>query len=146
MIDDTQHKIVKRVHERITQFPDTHAQSEWFVTREMVEAEEPELGADYLQSLVEGHFSYTPVVDVELMNSCGTVACVAGHAMLAAYELGIEYPLRSTAPVPKQAACLMGLSVDEGEALFHWADEDEALLAVSRAADRGTWVGAFDAE
>lgn len=157
MLDDEQYKIVKRVHERITQFPDTHDQYTWYRTPEMAQKEEylgeecieydyDDYGTHFLLALIsEEEQQYKPVVDVETMNVCNTTACVAGHAVLAAYELGIPYRISVTAPITVQAESLMGLNGEQSDRLFHCLGNKEAVRAVERAADSGTWVGAFGA-
>ena len=132
MLTEQQHKIVRRVQERLEQFPETHSQDVWY--------RGPTKISDDLMDAVRGRGSFEGLaIDVQDMRECGTTACLAGHAVLAAIELGIEVP--DTPHVHIAAADLLGLSGQGGtDRLFSFARTKAGIRQrVAKAAETGEW-------
>ena len=140
---EQQHKIVKRVHERITTFPESHDQGYWYWT-------DVNEGDEVIDALMPQQTTYSPadvagasseiVVDVAEMVKCGTTACLAGHAVLAAIELGIPLP-NDAEHVWEAAVPLLGVANAHGETLggMFGADDETARAWVAVAAETGSW-------
>ena len=70
------------------------------------------------------------------MIECDTVACVAGHTVLAAAELGMK--VDETGEIELEAAWLLGLGPRDGGRLFlGMAVEESVRKWVAEAADTG---------
>ena len=132
-LTDEQHKVVRRVAERITRHPGTHRQEHWY--------EDGKLHAYPLWLAVYEESSPELVIDVEAMATCNTTACAAGHIILAALELGLPFDQGSILDrtISATAARLAGLSAQQAWWLFSEASESNVREAVSIAAEHGDW-------
>lgn len=133
---DEQHKVVKRVAERITQHPRTHRQKQWY--------QDGEFHENPLWMAVYEEPSPELLIDVEAMMHCGATACAAGHMILAALELGVPFDLVPIPPIPERtildtAAHLAGMSAQQAYHLFNEPSEGGVRKAVSTAAESGDW-------
>ena len=94
-----QKMLYREVSERLERHPETHHQGAWY--------DHAATGEEY-ESLGEIRERGGPLL-LDDMEMCGTTACVAGHTVLAALDLGIEMdPDKS---IGDEAARLLGLSV-----------------------------------
>lgn len=128
LLTETQLQVVKRAAERITMFPETYDQNEWFGARGGFSEPSPR----YL-----AHQARRGSLDVEEMARCNTVACAAGHIVCAAIELGTALP--DTESVSAAAQELAGLTDSQASALFYKYKDRPARKAVVQAARRGCW-------
>ena len=133
MLTEQQHKIVRRVQERLERFPETHDQDVWY--------RGPTKFSDDLMNAVRGRGSFEGLaIDGQDMLDCGTKACLAGHTVLAAIELGVEVP--DTPDIATAATDLLGLSghVSLRRRLFsHTHTEAGIRQRVAEAAETGGW-------
>ena len=137
---EQQHKVVMRVHERITAFPDAHDQSYWYWSENDTGTEEiAELMTQPGVTCVVDEMP-SVVIDVAEMDRCGTTACLAGHAVCAAIELGIEMP-DDARYVWEAAGPLLGVMQSDGTTLggMFGTDDATARAWVAEAAETGNW-------
>ena len=142
-LTEDQRKLCLEVADRLDAWPETHSQHDWY--DHYTWGREAMDGSDLCTTLYgTPHPGRTAVVDLLDMAECGTTACLAGHALIAAHDLGMLHdddPGRSSNRygIADSAARLLGLSnVDPG---WFDADVDEADVrwAVRTAADTGRW-------
>ena len=131
-------KVGKRVLERIDEFPTTHNQAQWHWAS-------PEILRDHGGVQISPLTGAIPAIAAVDMHECGTVACLAGHTILSAYELGIPIPLERDAtdnPPEEVAGELLGMDEDQAEALFfNEPYEYTARDYLAAAVERGGWDG-----
>ena len=144
-LTETNLKVIMRVHERLQKFPDTHNQGIWYELdrREMCECEEGECECrpldegDLLKAAHGGRWCEGLVVDAAQMRECGTTACLAGHAVCAAIELGVEvdrsYSMESV------GAKLLGLHAMQADRAFYHSPAETVRSRVAEAAETGEW-------
>ena len=139
---EEQHKVVRRVLERLEQFPETYNQQLWYGggrdhLREssltaLLPGGDQVLNDDEVEAL-----RAKLVIDVAQMSECGTAACIAGHTILAAYELGIPL-LEDSWMFSDVAKALLGVDEHQADSLFA-GGENNARNWVATAAETGSW-------
>lgn len=131
-MSDSAIKVAMRVRERIESFPCTHDQSKWYCSP---------FGGSMSEAVSNGAVSAL-VVDAAAMSDCGVTACLAGHAILAATELGIPVPVPDSryTPVPEAARRLLDMPREDCPPLFVTPMTTKALLrALDEAVEHGAW-------
>ena len=124
-LTEQQYKVTERTLERLTGHPTTHDQTRWYFQRN------PPRGMDLS---VDG---FMVAVDAHEMERCGALACAAGHAMLAARELGIDRP---AGHVSNAAAKLLGLSENQAFILFFAVtDKVDVVRLFRHAVEHRAW-------
>lgn len=130
---DTQHKIVKRVAERMKSHPEAHCQEYWYL--------DPAHSSAPMWDTVHGEYNSRLVINVGEMADCGSVACSAGHIVLAALELGLPLRINPAArgEIDVIARRLVGLPAEQAERLFSAKSDEFARRVIAAAAESGDW-------
>ena len=148
-LTETNLKVVMRVHERLRDYPDTHNQGSWYeLGYESCDCEaegEEECGCiflvedDLMEAALDDSWSEGLAIDAQAMRECGTTACLAGHAVCAAIELGVQVPEDTDGTIEELGAKLLGLHGQQVERAFYHSSDEGIRYVVARAAERGEW-------
>ena len=123
-----QHNLVVRLDKRLTTFPEHHWQGSYFYPGNLAARQTREE-----RNRVFGHLS------IEMWD-CGTSACLAGHAILAADGWAAYHNSRAPLDPGDIAKDLLGLSYNQADTLFAPAvTEASVRRVVSLAAETGNW-------
>ena len=140
-LTEEQVKLVGAVLDRITAFPKSWDQQWWYLRKSRHSPRGVHLS--YHTDLVAptGELRERTVVDPMAMQECGTTACVAGHTVLAAIELGIATPPGALADdIASRAAYLLGLPRNVQRRLFAgYADKRNIKRFLRDAQRTGEW-------
>ena len=134
MLTEEQCKVIRRTAERIESEPRVHDQTVWY------RGPVPNVHSGDLMAAVRGTRPWADIaIDVDDMLKCGTTACLAGHAVCAAIELGVEVPAESLS-VSDAAQELLGLDeANRCELFSSHAGRFSLLGRLNRAAEKGEW-------
>ena len=124
--------VLRRVHARLSAFPETHSQDFWYCGPRRTGGSRGLVRAAHGCSQPKDDIS----VDAAEMSERAITSCLSGHAVMAAMELGIEMP--QTRDQQRLGALLMGLA--RGSRLFEGdTPSDEVRRSVEMAAADGRW-------
>ena len=128
VLTEDQQKLFRAVSDRLKAFPDSHYQGHWYWD-----------GWGELTTLEGIRAAGMPLSPLE-MAECGTVACDAGHTVLAALDLGMK--VDETKEIELEAEWLLGLgSFDTGHLFSGSAAKESVYEWVAEAADTGELPG-----
>ena len=142
-LTEEQVKLVGAVLDRITAFPKSWDQQWWYHLRKTRRRPRGPCWS-FLSDLVtsSGEVREHTVVDPMAMVECGTTACVAGHTVLAAIELGIAAPSGATPrdAISHRASDLLGLPFEARGRMFAGQADKRNIKRFLRDAQRtGKW-------
>ena len=132
-LTDEQNRVLGRVHNRLSAFPETHSQKFWYCGPRRTGGSRGLVRAAHGCSRPEDDIS----VDAAEMSARAITSCLSGHAVMAAMELGVEMPQARSQQ--QLGALLLGLPY-RSRLFVGDTPSEEVRRCVEMAVEDGRWT------